>query len=302
MSNCFKKILWSFWYWLLIKPYKWLLLKLFTIRPQLSVMSLRRFLKHKDGPLLVVVAFNNERLIRMQIERLKKYSVENFQLLITDNSSDEQIAAKIQTICYAEKVSYIRVPRQRLFRLSDSHGIALNWVYYQIIRKTNFDIVGFLDHDIFPVKQFTISAILGHRNMYGVKHYAVHENNKDVWDSTTPDLWYLWPGFTFFRLKYIRKMKVDFMPMFLGNVYFDTGGSNWKHIYSNTGADDAGFASWDQVKIGDGQVRQYDYVELIDASWVHMINGSFWKNNEDYSDILNGKMRFIIHREKSDSF
>ena len=72
----------------------------------------------------------------------------------------EERAKQIKDVCVKHNITYIHCePRKIPHGYADSHGIALNWIYKEVIqkRKNNFAL---LDHDMFPIKEFNIESYL----------------------------------------------------------------------------------------------------------------------------------------------
>lgn len=227
---------------------------------------------------IIIVAFNNEKIIKILIDKLEKYFKDPYQLIIADNSSIENKSKLIYDLCTRYKVSYFRLPKQSFYKLSSSHGVALNWIYKNIIKKRKPDYFGFIDHDLFPISDVTIIPYINAQNIYGLKHYGVDNfaTNKrnDVWEKNESGYWYFWPGFSFFKFAYIRSIKkVNFLPCVKRKVLLDTGGSNFESIYSQCKEDELKFPDHTFVPTREGRM-----IELIDNKWVHTLNGSNWRN------------------------
>ncbi|MBQ5511120.1 MAG: hypothetical protein IIT94_08305, partial [Prevotella sp.] len=142
LFNAFGKIIWKFYQ----VSVKCKLSKVYVFQP--------------CEMLLITIAYNNEALIRKQIELIKKYiKDENFTHVIVDNSPKREKRKLIKDICDANKVDYVAIPfsiEQRIcnyFSLfSHSHGNALNWTFYHLIKQSKPKRFALLDHDIFPIR------------------------------------------------------------------------------------------------------------------------------------------------------
>lgn len=271
-----KKVVAFFYYRGIRNPLSYLFYHSLLIFP---VFLSRRSLESckEGGPILLIVfGFNNPKLIQIQIRLFRNFIKDKYVLLIADNSSDKNMSTLIYKKCLSEKVDYIKVPRQNMFKNSNSHALALNWVYQQIVKHSHFDIVGLLDHDIFPIRDICLSDRMKNKLAFGVLHHGsyvdVHDNfiRKELAD------WYLWPGYAFYNLDELKKYKVDFRTSNINKKDFDTGGRNWYSIYSKVPIEEFSFVSFDKIKIGDGNSWENNYVEIIDESWLHLINGSYW--------------------------
>jgi len=176
---------------------------------------------------LVTVAFNSQTTIAWQIKFLKKHLKDSFNYTVADNSPSDESARDIERLCGESGVGYIRLPKNPYTgRLANwSHGLALNWVYKNFFFSRGAAYFGFLDHDIFPTEPTNIIPILKQHPIYG----AVHGRK---------GAWYLWPGFCFFRQEVFKGKKVNFSSTSIftwrpvGILDTDTGGGNWRAVYS----------------------------------------------------------------------
>jgi hypothetical protein len=120
----------------------------------------------------------------------------------------------------AGSAAYLRAPENPWSgrAASRSHGIALNWAWDNLIRPGEPDAFGFLDHDIFPTATDDPFAPLSRQDVYGIVR-------------TAGPRWFLWAGFCTFRFAAVKDKRLDFgQDWFVG---LDTGGGNWKSLYSH---------------------------------------------------------------------
>lgn len=115
---------------------------------------------------IYIVAFNWPELIEYQILSLKKNLIDKYRLIIVDNSNNTIKSSEIKGICNKYKISYIKLPDNKLFS-SYSHGLSLNYIVKNIIKKQKTQYIGFLDHDCFLIKKFSIVNILKVQKIYG---------------------------------------------------------------------------------------------------------------------------------------
>lgn len=172
---------------------------------------------------LITIAFNNSLVIDYQIKLIKKNIKGSYLHIICDNSNDFEKAIAIKNICKNNDITYIHVTIKKPSGYSDSHGRALNWVWENIIlrRKNNF---GFIDHDIFPIKNIDINSYLCDRDLYG---FVRHANN----------IWWLWPAYSFFKYEYVKEIKLNFRKYKKFSLFHykgaDSGSGNWSVLYKN---------------------------------------------------------------------
>jgi hypothetical protein len=164
---------------------------------------------------LVTIAFNDPEAIRWQALLLRHY-VPSALHVIVDNSSDDSAAAEIEAISARCRLAYLRLPENPWHSFSRSHGIALNWVWYNVLRPGSPKAFGFIDDDLFPTAPDDPFAPLEVQNFFGLVRQAGHK-------------WFLWPGYCTFRFEAVKDKPLDFgQDWFIG---LDTGGANWSVLY-----------------------------------------------------------------------
>ena len=200
---------------------------------------------------------------------------ENYRHVIVDNSPKKSARKQMKQICERKGVDYVCVPlyidkliSHKLFGNGLSHGAAINWMFYHVLKYNQPESFALLDHDVLPLKEFSLKEILISRDFYGV------ERNKGV-------AWYLWPGWCVFKYDLIEKYKPNFLPVFVNDVYLDSGGGNYEHLYCHYDLNHIVFPDvvTKRVKKTDGlhkhnDIYHGDCVQYIDHAWLHVINGS----------------------------
>jgi len=226
----------------------------------------KKIIFEESNFLIITVAFNNKEVLEVQHKYLKDNLLDNFDYLIADNSSNPDIRKKIEQFCKENNISYILLPKNPLtkFRASGSHGIALNWCYRNLIKKYKPKYFGFLDHDLFPLVKTNIIPEI--RDGF----YGVVRKREDKF-------WYMWPGFSFFEFDKCKKYKFNFFPYHTGidNIFLDTGGSNYKTIFSKIDKNTFHYAksilvdlnTKQKLAAGNDTSRTF---EIIENAWLHM--------------------------------
>lgn len=226
-------------------------------------------LENKNIIDIVVIAFNNFEVIKYQYYLMKKYFKDDYSYTIMDNSTKEDISNKILDFCNLNKIPYAKLKKVKLKnKPSESHAIALNFVYKNYLKPRNANYIGFLDHDIFPTANYYVKDILDEQLLFGkLQDYA--------------EIKYLWPGFTFLNKKIIKK--IDFMTYWKFNG--DTGASNYKLIYKKIleSNKELKFANFYKVNLLGGDDLQNDLYTIIDKTWIHLINAGQWKKTKDFN-------------------
>ncbi len=248
----------------------------------------------KSNFLITVVAFNNADLIKLQYTKLKELFREPFDYLVADNSSDKNISNNLRDFCAQQNISYVLLPKNPLtgMRASGSHGVALNWCYRNIIQTYKPTHFGFLDHDIFPLREIQLTPKLD------LGFYGAVRTRKEPY-------WYLWPGFSFFTHKHMQNFSVNFFPYHGGHdgsIFLDTGGSNYNTIYKHLGRTGVREArsrlinrttNTDFIK-GEDSSQTF---EIIDNSWLHLRQIAWRAESsnklDELEDIISSAKKFL---------
>jgi hypothetical protein len=167
---------------------------------------------------LVSIAFGDPQLVDWQVRLLRHYVPNAFHLIV-DNSVADESAREIGRAAGHAGAAYLRTPPNPWSgdAESRSHGIALNWTWHNVIRPGQPEAFGFIDHDIFPTATVDPFAPLAAQDFYGVVREAGAR-------------WFLWAGFCMFRFAAVKDKALDFgQDWFIG---LDTGGGNWRPLYS----------------------------------------------------------------------
>ena len=238
---------------------------------------------------LITVEFNHEGLIRKQIEMVKLHVKDkDYRHIIADNSTDMEKRRLIKEICEKENVEYIEVPAYinkyictSLFWNGNSHGAALNWLFYHFIKPRRPIRFAFLDHDIFPTLDCNMTEVLGRKDFIGVPRLR-------------EPLWYLWPGWCIFNFDKIVFRDPDFLPVFIGDIFLDSGGSNYLRIFKHYEFENRHFVRQRYARIKltkkgmtHNDILHSDQLELIDEKWLHLINGSNCANVSGKEETVN---------------
>ena len=214
-----------------------------------------------DGTLFVTVAFNEPRLVKLQLEALHKFVEDPFQVLIIDNSLNRQAAEEIRQQCDGSGAVYLPGPWNlfSLFQGSLSHSSTLDWAWKGLLKKLPAKTLVLLDHDIFPVSPIRSEDLL---------RGAIAAGREEK----RAGMWYLWPGLLAVSMKDFASRKFTFMPY----RELDSGGSLWLQFYSKMPQNSFTVYSRDVVEIMPGTRAEDSAVEVIDGRWVHLIDGSGW--------------------------
>jgi hypothetical protein len=167
---------------------------------------------------LTTIAFEDPEAIDMQAQLVARF-VPDATYVVADMSTDEDAATQIGAIAERHGVAYVRLPENPLPRREQAsrvHGLALNWVWRNLIRPGEPDRFGFIDHDMFPTEPDDPFAKLDRQPVYGCVREAEPR-------------WYLWAGFAMFRFDAVKDLALDFGQDWFNGL--DTGGANWDVLF-----------------------------------------------------------------------
>lgn len=221
---------------------------------------------------LATIAFNNPVVIAIQILLLRKFMLDDYVLIIADNSSDSHARVLLRNVCAKLGTHYVSIPRFPMtLGPSDSHAIALNWVYSNIFLSNESAYFGYLDHDIYPFCKINIASALNGYSAVGLKQ-------------TRGNLWYLWPGLFFFKNTFFQSAHVDFRPDPKQALY--TGGRLYFSQKYQSRTNEILFLDESYYFLDTPiDMPQSSTYSLI-GDWIHTRNGSYWMSCPPREDAI----------------
>ena len=130
----------------------------------------------------MTVGYGDPEAIDMQAAAVARF-VPGALYVVADNSPDDAVAREIAAIAGRHGAPYVRLPRPLLLEEgSRSHGLALDWIWRNVIRPGEPEAFGFLDDDMFPTAPDDPFAMLRQQPVYG----ALRRQG---------ERWFLWAGF-----------------------------------------------------------------------------------------------------------
>jgi hypothetical protein len=236
---------------------------------------------------IAIVVFNISSLISIQVEFIKRFCTDNnFDIIITDNSNNTTEASLIKTHADNLGLRYFKTSFGEDF--SQSHAAACNYSYKAL--KDLYDYIFFLDHDNFPIKNFSVKDILNDKIIGGVGLIR------------PPDKYYFWPGCVMFNQKIIEKNLVDFSVNY--NFGLDTGG-NLYQIIDKYGLDNCVFFNKKEV-VNDTfnwYKTSYDVIYNKESDplfcFMHFRSSSNW-NKADRNDERINSLLVILNNKANE--
>ena len=228
----------------------------------------------KDTAIIIVV-YNTAEFIVRQLECVDRFCKDKYQIIIIDNSTIPEVSEVIQyrireTGCVYEKT------QANSGDPSLSHAFAANFSYWKF--KDTYDYIFYLDHDAFPIMEFSVKEILGEKIIAGMAQ------------TKSSGKTYIWAGCLMVNNANIDKDIVDLAP----NVEFglDTGGNTYK-IIEHYGLEKCVFFNEHYYENIHFKVPRYNFYSIInDGMFLHFIAGSNWNkiNSEEYQERMSTLM------------
>lgn len=222
----------------------------------------------------LIIAFEQpwalEWLLRMAERNLIDATV-----LVFDNSRSAKARIDIKRVCQARNTHYLALPVNRTRHVNRSHGMAMTWIYFNIIRVIEPRVFAFLDHDLIPVTRVALVERLADQPFFGVLGLSVSSS-----------AWQLWAGYCLFDYSTVAQLQMNFLYDFSQGL--DTGGRNWRPLYQKYDRSHLRFARDLQTEVTDPVTGDRCLVQLIDDKWFHI--GSI-----GYNDNFRSKAKLCEH-------
>lgn len=201
-------------------------------------------------------------------------------LLVFDNSRNERERLQIQAVCKRHGIPYLGLPPYRTRHVNRSHGVAMSWVFHNVLVPLAPRSFGFLDHDLIPVKRVRPQQMLEQQPVYGM----LNDGNHDHWS--------LWAGYCWFDGLAVAHRPLNFLYDFSRGL--DTGGRNWAPLYQTLDRRGLRFApqTFLPLQLPGGESRQ---VEIVDDSWVHM-GAISYNNNLEHKFAFFAELRRLLEQ------
>jgi hypothetical protein len=175
--------------------------------------------------------------------------------VIFDNSRNPDARRDIERICRDRDTAYLSLPPNPERHPCRSHGLAMNWAFYHVIKPLRPRVFAYFDHDLVPTAVFDPASMVVSQPVYGVR-------NESRWG------WNLWAGFSMFDYAAIEGRLPDFNHDVPRNL--DTGGRNWLRIYRHLDRSRIRFASFDHVLLRDPESTEPAKAQVVDGTLLHI--------------------------------
>ncbi len=232
--------------------------------------------ENQNDTAIVIITYNNANLIKRQVELIRKFHKETVDVIIVDNSTDEDTIKAIKYYNDTElKCLYLKTDATSK-NGSESHSFSANIAY--LTYKNEYKYFLFLDFDCFPTRPFSIKEMLAGKMAIGMGQ------NKD-------GIEYFWPGCYAFNNGDIDQSLVDFSCSH--ELKLDTGGFSFR-IIEKYGKEACPFLNEIHVQNPNFTKSFYNfYSEIGDGLFMHFINSSNWAGAEFHSERINSLMNIL---------
>jgi len=239
------------------------------IRPKALDSFLAETQRFGNQSVALVIAFEQPRALDWLL-RMAQRNLTDTAVLVFDNSRRAAARLDIERVCRDRGVPYLALPVNRTRHVNRSHGMAMTWVYHNVVRAIRPRLFAFIDHDLIPVRTSELSERLADQPFYG-------KLRASAW------AWQLWAGYCLFDFSTVAGLPMNFLYDFSQKL--DTGGRNWDCLYRNYDRERLRFAGSRYADVRDPVTGVSQSVEIVDDRWLHI--GSI-----GYNDNFRSKSQF----------
>ena len=171
-----------------------------------------------------IYTFSDKRpdFILKQKQSFDKFILDNFEYIVINNGSSEQLKNEIYNICIKNNINHIFVENP----IHDNANIACAYPINQILSKyikleKDADISGIIDSDMFFVKDVCIKDLISDNELFALKQIRGNVN-------------YIWNGVFFINHKEIKNInELDFGYGVINGFNIDVGGNTYFYFKKN---------------------------------------------------------------------
>jgi len=236
-----------------------------------------RFLaEHKDlenKNIALVIAFEQPWALNWLLQRAAR-NLSDTAVLVFDNSRNDSKRLEIEQVCKRNNVPYLALPANPTRHVNRSHGMAMTWVYHNVVRAIKPRIFGFIDHDLIPVRKVSIADKMAGQPVYGL----LNQNRFGFWS--------LWAGYCFFDYAGTEGKSINFLYDFSRDL--DTGGRNWNSLYRDLDSRQLRTATFENVSTKVPSINDPRLVQFVDRDWLHIGGISYSYNSPDNIEFFKG--------------
>ena len=204
----------------------------------------------------LIVAFEQPWVLDWML-RMAQRTLTDTAVLVFDNSRRAVARLDIERVCRNHGIPYLALPVNPTRHVNRSHGMAMTWIFHNVVRAIKPRLFAFIDHDMIPIQKIELSERLADQPFYGKLR-------------TSPWAWQLWAGYCLFDFSTVADLRMNFLYDFSQKL--DTGARNWGCLYQNHDRDRLRFADSRYVEVRDPATGKSMVVEIVDDRWLHIGN------------------------------
>jgi len=232
------------------------------IRPKTLAPFLRETERFRGGNIALVVAFEQPWALDWLL-RMAQLNLTDSAVLVFDNSRRAEARAEIEKVCRKRGVPYLALPANPTRHVNRSHGMAMTWIYHNVVRAIQPRLFGFIDHDLIPVQEVALSERLSGQPFFGFTRVS-------TWG------WNLWAGYCLYDFSRVSRLPLNFLYDFSKKL--DTGGRNWSCLYAHHDRRELRHAESTMVAATDPVTGACHQVQMVDQRWLHIGSISYNDN------------------------
>lgn len=230
---------------------------------------------------VIIITYNiSIEIFLLQIAAIRKFCKdEEYRIEIIDNSDNLKCAEDIRYHAEQLELRYTKTFSSSN-NSTDSHSFASNFAYQKL--KGTYDYFFFSDHDLIPVKEFSIIEILSGGHVIA----GLGQGAKKT---------YFWPGCVMWKENAVEKDLIDFG--FSHELGLDTGGNLYK-VVEKYGKENCIFFNEAYHQNPNFNNNQYAHYAMIkDGTFMHFVAASGWSGADRHEERINSLIN--IAKEKT---
>jgi hypothetical protein len=205
--------------------------------------------------------------------RMAQRNLTDSTVLVFDNSRRAAARLEIERVCRDRGVSYLALPANPTRHVNRSHGMAMTWIFHNVVRAIEPRLFAFLDHDLIPMEKISLSERLSEQPFNGFLRVG-------------PWSWSLWAGYCMFDFPAVAGLPLNFLYDFTQKL--DTGGRNWSRLYRNHDRHRLRLAGSEHIMVRDPVTEAPHRVQIVDGAWMHI-------GGISYNDNFRAQAQFCEH-------
>ena len=217
----------------------------------------------KGRNIALVIAFEQPWALDWLL-RMAKLHLTDTTVLVFDNSRRATARQEIEKVCSNHSAPYLPLPANPTRHVNRSHGMAMTWVFRNVVQAIKPSLFAFIDHDMIPVQKIEFAQRLGRQPFFGFRR------------SSKGQSWNLWAGYCVYDFSQVANTTLNFLYDFSRGL--DTGGRNWKRLYRHHDPASMNFAESRNLEVRDPVTGEQYMAQVIDDCWFH-IGGIGYNDN-----------------------